>query len=64
MTTVKAVRVHAPGAPDALRYEEVELAPPGPGEAQIRHHAIGVNYIDVYRRSGSYPAPLALHSGP
>ena len=63
MTTVKAVRVHAPGAPDVLRYEDVELAPPGPGEAQIRHHAIGVNYIDVYRRSGSYPAPQPFIPG-
>ncbi|HTO79925.1 MAG TPA: quinone oxidoreductase [Methylocystis sp.] len=63
MTTVKAVRVHAPGGPEALRYEEVELPPPGPGEAQIRHHAIGVNYIDVYRRSGLYPAPLPFVPG-
>ncbi|ARN81979.1 quinone oxidoreductase family protein [Methylocystis bryophila] len=63
MTTVKAIRVHAPGAPDALRYEDVELPPPGPGEAQIRHHAIGVNYIDVYRRSGLYPAPSPFIPG-
>ena len=63
MTTVKAVRVHAPGGPEALRYEDVELIPPGPGEAQIRHHAIGVNYIDVYRRSGLYPAPLPFVPG-
>ena len=63
MTTVKAIRVHAVGAPDALRYEDVKLAPPGPGEAQIRQHAIGVNYIDVYRRSGLYPAPLPFIPG-
>lgn len=63
MTTVKAVRVHAPGGPEALRYEEVDLALPGPGETQIRHRAIGVNYIDVYRRSGSYPAPLPFIPG-
>ena len=63
MTTVKAVRVHAPGGPEALRYEDVELPPPGPGEAQIRHHAIGVNYIDVYRRSGLYPAPFPFVPG-
>jgi NADPH:quinone reductase len=63
MTTVNAVRVHAPGGPEALRYEDVELPPPGPGEAQIRHHAIGVNYIDVYRRSGLYPAPLPFVPG-
>jgi len=63
MTTAKAVRVHAPGGPEALRCEDVELASPGPGEAQIRHHAIGVNYIDVYRRSGLYPAPLPFIPG-
>ncbi len=63
MTTVKAVRVHAPGGPEALRYEDLELTPPGPGEAQIRHHAIGVNYIDVYRRSGLYPAPFPFVPG-
>jgi len=63
MTTVKAVRVHAPGGPEALRYEDSDLAAPGPGEAQIRHHAIGVNYIDVYRRSGLYPAPLPFVPG-
>jgi NADPH2:quinone reductase len=63
MTTVKAIRVHAPGGAEALSYEDVELARPGPGEAQIRHHAIGVNYIDVYRRSGLYPAPLPFIPG-
>jgi NADPH:quinone reductase len=63
MTTVKAIRVNAAGAPDTLRYEDVALAPPGRGEAQIRHHAIGVNYIDVYRRSGLYPAPLPFIPG-
>jgi len=63
MAKVMAIRVHAPGAPDVLAYEEVELAPPGPGEIQLRHHAIGVNYIDVYRRTGAYPAPLPFIPG-
>lgn len=40
-----------------MRLEEVEIAPPGPGEIRVRHHAIGVNYLDVYYRSGFYPAP-------
>ena len=55
---VKAVRVHRPGGPEVLRLEDIELPPPGPGEVQLRHHAIGVNYIDIYRRSGAYPAEL------
>ncbi|HEY8063505.1 MAG TPA: quinone oxidoreductase [Methylosinus sp.] len=53
---VKAIRIYETGGPQVLRYEEVELPPPGPGEAQIVQRAIGVNYIDVYLRSGAYPA--------
>jgi NADPH2:quinone reductase len=63
MAKVMAIRVHGPGAPDVLQYEEVELTPPGPGEIQLRHHAIGVNFIDVYRRTGFYPAPLPFVPG-
>ena len=51
----KAIRIHAPGGPEALCYEEVEVDQPGPGEALIRQTAIGVNFIDVYQRSGLYP---------
>jgi NADPH2:quinone reductase len=54
---VKAIRVGAVGGPEAMRLEEVDLAPPGPGEARIRHTAIGVNFIDVYYRSGLYKTP-------
>jgi NADPH:quinone reductase len=53
----KAVRIHAPGGPEVLRLEDVELATPGPGEALVRHTAIGVNFIDVYHRTGLYPVP-------
>src|SRR5947208_16611519 len=53
----RAIRIHAPGGPEALRWEEIDLAPPGPGEALVRHTAIGVNYIDVYHRTGLYPVP-------
>ncbi len=60
---VKAVRVHRPGGPEVLRLEDIELPPPGPGEVQLRHHAIGVNYIDIYRRSGAYPAELPFVPG-
>ena len=52
-----AVRVYAYGGPDVLKYEAVTLADPGPGEAQIRQHAVGLNYIDVYLRTGLYPQP-------
>jgi NADPH2:quinone reductase len=41
-----------------MQYVDVEVGPPGPGEAQVRHHAIGLNYIDVYFRTGLYPQPL------
>jgi NADPH2:quinone reductase len=63
MVLVKAVRVHRPGGPEVLQLEDVELPPPGPGEAQLRHHAIGVNYIDVYHRKGVYPAPSPFIPG-
>src|SRR5947207_4189370 len=53
-----AIRIHAAGGPDALVYEEVALSAPGPGEARVRHTAIGVNFIDTYHRSGLYPVTL------
>jgi NADPH2:quinone reductase len=53
-----AIRIHQPGGPEVLRWEEVDLAPPAPGEARVRHHAVGLNYIDVYHRNGLYPLPL------
>lgn len=60
---IKAIRVHKPGGPEVLRYEEIDLSPPGPGEVQIRHRAIGVNFIDIYRRTGAYPADLPFIPG-
>ncbi len=54
----KAIRFHQPGGPEVLRLEEVPVGDPGPGEARVRHAAIGVNYVDVYHRSGLYPLPL------
>ena len=53
----RVVRVHETGGPEVLRLEEVALGEPGPGEARVRHTAIGVNFIDTYFRSGLYPAP-------
>ncbi len=54
---MRAIRIHHTGAPDVMRLEDIEIPPPGPGEARVRHHAIGVNYLDVYYRSGFYPPP-------
>ena len=53
----KAVVVHEIGGPDKLRFEDVPDPTPGPGEARIRHTAIGLNFIDVYYRTGLYKAP-------
>ncbi|MFB4203282.1 quinone oxidoreductase [Arhodomonas sp. KWT2] len=52
-----AIRVHEHGGPDVMRWETVDVPPPGPGEARVRHTAIGVNYIDVYFRTGLYTPP-------
>ena len=54
----KVVRLHAYGGPEALAIEELDPGPPGPQELQIRHTAIGLNYIDVYDRTGLYPLEL------
>ena len=53
----KAIRIHSHGGPEVLHWEEVPTPEPGPGEALVRHAAIGVNYIDVYFRTGLYKAP-------
>ncbi|MFZ1430026.1 MAG: quinone oxidoreductase [Geminicoccaceae bacterium] len=51
------------GGPEVLRFEAYDVPTPGPGEAVVRHDAIGLNYIDVYFRIGLYPAPLPLTPG-
>jgi NADPH:quinone reductase len=60
MFMVAAVRVHKPGGPEALTYEDIEMPPPGPGQVRLRQHAAGINYIDTYFRSGAYPSPVGL----
>ena len=50
-----AMRVHDYGGPEALKWEEVEVGEPGPGEIRVRQTAIGLNFIDVYMRAGLYP---------
>lgn len=57
---MKAVRIHAHGGPEVLSLDDIELAPPAAGEAQIRHTAIGLNFIDVYYRTGLYTLPAGL----
>ncbi len=52
----RAVQIQAPGGPEAMKIIEVSVGKPGPGQALVRHHAIGLNYIDVYFRTGTYPA--------
>ena len=54
----QAVRFHAPGGPEVLLLEELDLPEPGGGEVRIRHTAIGLNFQDIYARSGAYPFPL------
>ncbi len=56
-----AIRIYRTGGPEVLQWESVELAPPAAGEVRLRHHAVGLNFIDTYHRSGLYP--LALPSG-
>lgn len=51
----KAIRIHSQGGPEVLKWEDVEVGAPGPGQARIRQTAVGLNYIDVYHRSGLYP---------
>jgi len=53
-----AIRFHTVGGPEVLRWEEVPVGAPGPGEVRIRHTAVGLNFIDIYHRSGLYPVPL------
>ena len=59
----KAIRIFKTGGPDVMEYVDVEVGEPGPGEARVRHHACGLNYIDVYFRTGLYPQPLPAGLG-
>ena len=53
-----AIRIHQVGGPEVLSWEPVDVPPPEAGEVTVRHAAVGLNYIDVYHRSGLYPVPL------
>ena len=52
-----AIQVHKPGGPEAMLWEEVQVGDPGKGQVRLRQSAVGLNYIDVYFRTGMYPAP-------
>ncbi|WP_321942612.1 alcohol dehydrogenase catalytic domain-containing protein, partial [Burkholderia cenocepacia] len=54
----KAIRYDQPGGPDVMKWVDVEVGAPKAGEVRIRQHAVGLNYIDVYFRTGLYPQPL------
>ena len=58
--TASAVRLYQAGGPELLQVESVDVPPPGPGEVRLRQTACGLNYIDVYDRTGLYPAPFPL----
>ena len=58
-----AIRVHEVGGPDKLLWEEVDVGDPGPGQVRIAQVAAGLNFIDVYHRTGLYPQPLPFVPG-
>ena len=61
--TAKAVRIQQHGGADQLELVDITVGEPGPGEIRIRHKAVGLNYIDIYQRSGLYKLPMPLHLG-
>ena len=59
---MKAVRIHAYGGPEQMRYEDVEIGAPQHGEALVKHTAIGVNFADLHNCQGRYPLPSLPHA--
>ena len=59
----RAIQISAFGGPDVMQLVDLPVGDPGPGEVRIRHHAIGLNFIDVYQRTGLYPNTLPLSLG-
>lgn len=60
---VHAIRIHQTGGPEVMKWEEVEVGDPGPGQIRLKNAAAGLNYIDTYHRSGLYKLPLPLNLG-
>lgn len=63
MSSSRAIRIDRPGGPEELKIVDVEVGEPGPGQIRIRHHAVGLNFIDTYQRSGLYSLPMPLQLG-
>ena len=61
--TSRAVKIERHGGPEELKIVQVTVGDPGPGEIRIRHKAVGLNFIDVYQRSGLYQLPMPLQLG-
>jgi NADPH2:quinone reductase len=59
----KAIRIHKQGGPEVMQWEDVQLGNPGPGEARVLHKACGLNFLDVYQRTGLYKLPLPSGMG-
>ena len=57
MTTADVIRIHKHGGPEEMAFESIDLPPPGAGQVRLRQTAIGLNFIDVYTRTGLYPGP-------
>ena len=55
MATADVIRIHRHGGPEEMKFESMDLPPPGPGQVQLRQTAVGLNFIDVYTRTGLYP---------
>ena len=60
---MKAIRIEETGGPEVMKLVDVDLPPPAPGQVRIRHSAIGLNFIDIYHRTGLYPLPLPTGLG-
>jgi NADPH2:quinone reductase len=60
---MRAIRIHQAGGPEVLKLDEVDLSPPGKGEVRVRQHAVGVNFLDIYHRTGFYPMSLPFTPG-
>jgi NADPH:quinone reductase len=58
-----AIRIHKTGGPEVLQWEPIEVGSPGPGEVKLKQTAVGLNYIDIYHRTGLYPQPLPFVPG-
>ena len=58
-----AIRIHQYGGPDTLQWDEIDVGTPGPGQVRLKQTAVGLNFIDVYHRTGLYPLPLPCVPG-